>query len=94
MERERKRKEEEEQKLRDLEVEKQKKVEIESKRKIEDDLLKKMEADRAAAEDLQQRLNAENQRLREQLEQVGPESRNESAGNTKGEVSLYRRPPV
>ena len=71
MERERKRKEEEENRLKELELEKQKKVEIESRRKVEEeDLVKKMEADRLAAERLQQQLNAENQRLREQLEQV------------------------
>ena len=78
MELERKRKEEEERRSKELEIEKQKKVEIESKRKIEseekskieDEFLKKMEEDRLASERLQHQLNAENQRLREQLEQV------------------------
>jgi hypothetical protein len=70
MERERKRKEEEERRSKELEVEKQKKAEMEVRRKGEEDLLRKMEADRHAAEQLQQQLNAENQRLREQLEQV------------------------
>ncbi len=70
MERERRRKAEEEKRAKELEVEKQKKVEIEVRRKGEEDLLKQMEADRISAERLQQQLNAENQRLREQLEQV------------------------
>ncbi len=70
MELERKRKEEEEKRKRELETEKQKKVEIEVRRKGEEDLLRKMEEDRLAAESRQEQLNAENQRLREQLEQV------------------------
>ena len=70
MEKERKRREEEEKRVKELETEKLKKVEIEVRRKGEEDLLRQMEEDRVAAENRQQQLNAENQRLREQLEQV------------------------
>ena len=70
MEKERKRKEDEEKRSKELEVEKAKKVEFEVRRKGEEDLLRQMEQDKLSAAKLQEQLNLENQRLREQLEQV------------------------